>query len=40
MRYQVLAMPTLMVFRGGEPVLRLVGAAASHAWQAELEGVL
>src|ERR687897_665748 len=25
-RYGVLSMPTLMVFRGGEPVLRLVGA--------------
>jgi thioredoxin len=39
-RYQVLAMPTLMVFRGGEPVLRLVGARRKSRLQAELEGVL
>ena len=39
-RYQVLAMPTLMVFRGGEPVLRLVGARRKSRLQTELEGVL
>jgi thioredoxin 1 len=39
-RYQVLSMPTLMVFRGGEPVLRLVGARRKSRLAAELEGVL
>jgi thioredoxin 1 len=39
-RYGVLSMPTLMVFRGGEPVLRLVGARRKSRLQAELEGVL
>ncbi len=39
-RYQVLSMPTLMVFRAGEPVLRLVGARRKSRLQAELEGVL
>jgi thioredoxin 1 len=39
-RYGVLAMPTLMVFRDGEPVLRLVGARRKSRLAAELEGVL
>jgi thioredoxin 1 len=39
-RYGVLAMPTLMVFRGGEPVLTLVGARRKSRLTAELEGVL
>jgi thioredoxin 1 len=39
-RYGVLSMPTLMVFRGGEPVLRLVGARRKSRLTAELEGVL
>ena len=39
-RYGVLSMPTLMVFRGGEPVLRLVGARRKSRLEAELEGVL
>jgi thioredoxin 1 len=39
-KYGVLAMPTLMVFRGGEPVLRLVGARRKSRLTAELEGVL
>lgn len=39
-RYGVLSMPTLMVFRGGEPVLRLVGARRKSRLQAELESVL
>ena len=39
-RYGVLSMPTLMVFRGGEPVLRLVGARRRSRLEAELQGVL
>jgi thioredoxin 1 len=39
-RYGVLSMPTLMVFRGGEPVLKLVGARRKSRLEAELEGVL
>jgi thioredoxin 1 len=39
-RYGVLSMPTLMVFRGGEPVLRLVGARRKSRLTAELETVL
>jgi thioredoxin 1 len=39
-RYGVLSMPTLMVFRGGEPVLRLVGARRKSRLTAELESVL
>jgi thioredoxin 1 len=36
-RYGVMAMPTLMVFRGGEPVLKLVGARPKGRLVAELE---
>ena len=39
-RYGVLSMPTLMVFRGGEPVLKLVGARRKSRLTAELEAVL
>ena len=39
-RYGILSMPTLMVFRGGEPVLRLVGARRKSRLEAELESVL
>lgn len=35
-RYEVLSMPTFMVFRGGAPVLRLVGARPKRRLQAEL----
>ena len=35
-RYEVLSMPTFMVFRGGSPVLRLVGARPKRRLQAEL----
>lgn len=38
--YGVLSMPTLMVFRGGEPVLKLIGARRKSRLTAELEGVL
>src|SRR5688572_2311714 len=39
-RYGVLSMPTFMVFRGGEPVLKLVGARPKRRLVAELAGVL
>jgi thioredoxin 1 len=39
-KYGVLSMPTLMVFRAGEPVLRLVGGRRKSRLQAELQGVL
>ena len=39
-RYGVLSMPTFMVFRGGEPVLKLVGARPKRRFVAELSGVL
>jgi len=39
-RYGILSMPTLMVFRGGEPVLKLVGARRKSRLEAELESVL
>jgi thioredoxin 1 len=39
-RYGVLSMPTFMVFRGGEPVLKLVGARPKRRFAAELEAVL
>jgi thioredoxin 1 len=36
-RYGVLAMPTFMLFRGGKPVLRLLGARPKKRLLAELE---
>jgi thioredoxin 1 len=39
-RYGVMSMPTFMVFRGGEPVLKLVGARPKRRFVSELEGVL
>jgi len=39
-RYGVMSMPTLMVFRDGEPVLRLVGARGRNHLMAELDEVL
>ena len=38
--YGVLALPTLMVFRAGEPVLSLVGARSKHRLLRELADVL
>ena len=38
--YAVLSMPTLMVFRGGEPVRVLVGARAKARLLRELDDVL
>jgi thioredoxin 1 len=39
-RYGVLSMPTFMLFRGGEPVLTLVGARPRRRLEAELDAVL
>ncbi|WUN28660.1 thioredoxin [Streptomyces sp. NBC_00316] len=38
-RYAVLSMPTLMVFRSGEPVKSMVGARPKRRLLQELEGV-
>jgi thioredoxin len=40
LRYGVMSMPTLMLFRGGEPVLRMVGARGRGHLLAELDSVL
>jgi thioredoxin 1 len=39
-RYGVLSMPTFMLFRAGEPVLRLIGARPKRRLSAELAEVL
>ena len=39
-RYGVLSMPTFMVFRDGEPVLKLVGARPKRRLVSELTAVL
>jgi thioredoxin 1 len=39
-RYGVLSMPTFMVFRDGEPVLRLVGARPRRRLEQELAEVI
>jgi thioredoxin len=39
-RYGILGMPTFLLFRGGEPVLRLVGARPKARMRAELEAAL
>jgi thioredoxin 1 len=39
-RYGILSMPTLMVFRGGQPVLKLVGARPRRRLEAELAAVI
>ncbi|MFI1099319.1 thioredoxin [Streptomyces melanogenes] len=40
LRYGVLSMPTLMVFRAGEPVKSMVGARPKRRLMQELEDVL
>ncbi|AJF67348.1 thioredoxin family protein [Streptomyces vietnamensis] len=40
LKYGVLATPTLMVFRGGEPVKSIVGARPKRRLLADLEDVL
>ena len=39
-RYGVLSMPTFLLFRGGEPVLRLVGSRPRRKLESELAEVL
>jgi thioredoxin 1 len=39
-RYGVLSMPTFMLFRGGAPVLTLVGSRPRRKLEAELNAVL
>jgi thioredoxin 1 len=39
-RYGILSMPTFMVFRDGEPVLKLVGARPKRRLVNELEAVI
>ena len=39
-RYGVLSMPTFLLFRGGEPVLSLVGARPRRRLEQELDAVL
>jgi thioredoxin 1 len=39
-RYGVLAMPTFLLFRHGEPVLRLVGSRPRRRLEAELDAAL
>lgn len=39
-RYGVLSMPTLILFRGGEPVLRLVGSRPRRRLEQELAEAL
>jgi thioredoxin 1 len=39
-QYGVLAMPTFLLFRGGEPVLRLVGSRSRKRLETELDTAL
>ena len=39
-RYDVMSMPTLILFKEGEPVRRLVGARGKHALLEELSDVI
>jgi thioredoxin 1 len=39
-RYGVMSMPTLMLFREGEPVHRMIGARGRQHLMAELDEVL
>lgn len=39
-RYGILSMPTLILFRGGEPQLTLVGARSGRRLERELSAVL
>ena len=39
-RYDVLAMPTFLLFRAGEPVLRLVGSRPRRRLESELDAAL
>jgi len=39
-QYQIMSVPTMMLFQGGEPVKQIVGAKPKNAMLAELSGVL
>src|SRR4051812_4160726 len=39
-QYQIMSVPTMMLFQGGEPVKQIVGAKPKAAMLAELSGVL
>jgi thioredoxin 1 len=39
-QYQVLSMPTFMVFRHGEPILKLIGSRPKRKLAAEIDEVL
>ncbi|KAA0078815.1 thioredoxin [Mycolicibacterium sp. P9-64] len=39
-QYQVVSIPTLILFKGGQPVARLVGARGKSALLSDLEGFL
>lgn len=39
-KYSVLSMPTFMVFRHGEPILKLVGARPKRKLESELDDAL
>lgn len=39
-RYQVLSIPTMILFKGGQPVKTVIGAYPKQRLQAELEPVL
>ena len=39
-RYQILSIPTMMVFRAGEPVKTIIGAYPKKKLEAELEPIL
>jgi thioredoxin 1 len=39
-KYQILSMPTFMVFRHGEPILRLIGARPKRKLERELDEAL
>ncbi|HEY0496223.1 MAG TPA: thioredoxin [Kutzneria sp.] len=39
-KYQIMSVPTMMLFQGGEPVKQIVGAKPKAAMLAELSGVL
>ena len=39
-QYQIMSVPTMMLFQGGEPVKQIIGAKPKAAMLAELSGVL
>ena len=39
-KYNIMSIPTMMVFKGGQPVMTQVGAASKADLQAKIEGAL